>query len=85
MGALTLLAIALVASSSLGHGCMALSTRDDTILDENGNTLVLMGANWFGFNNAATMVRGASESAAPSSTRMDTITSTDGSDGRVGQ
>ena len=62
MGALTLLLVmALVALSSLGSGCMALSTRDDNILDENGTPLVLMGANWFGFNNAATIVRGASE------------------------
>ena len=62
MDALTLLLVmALVALSNPGSGCMALSTHDDTILDENSNTLVLMGANWFGFNNAATIVRGASE------------------------
>ena len=59
MGALTLLLVmALVALSSLGSGCMALSTRDDTILDENGNPVIFQGANWFGFNNGATMVRG---------------------------
>jgi hypothetical protein len=35
----------------------ALSSDNDTLLDENGNPLVLLGASWFGFNNGATMVR----------------------------
>ena len=63
MGPLSLLLVIALAtlSSLLDTGCMALSTRDDTVLDENGTPLVLMGANWFGFNNAATIVRGASE------------------------
>ena len=61
MGALTLLVVTLATLSNLDTGCMALSTRDDNILEENGTPLVLMGANWFGFNNAATIVRGASE------------------------
>eukprot|EP00955_Chlamydomonas_euryale_P104560 365574-Chlamydomonas_euryale.AAC.25 len=35
-----------------------LSVRDDQIVDEHGNPLKLVGANWFGFNNNAGMVRG---------------------------
>ena len=53
-----LLATTLAVALSGLSGCMALSTRDDTILDENGNPVIFQGANWFGFNNGATMVRG---------------------------
>ena len=54
MGALNFFLV--VALSGLS-GSVALSTFNDVILDENGAPLALMGANWFGFNNNATMVR----------------------------
>ena len=54
MGAINFFLV--VALSGLS-GSVALSTFNDVILDENGAPLALMGANWFGFNNNATMVR----------------------------
>ena len=49
-------------------GLLALSTIGTSIKDQGGNTLVLRGANWFGFNDGATMVRdGGRNRLVPSS------------------
>ncbi|KAG1668601.1 hypothetical protein FOA52_001470 [Chlamydomonas sp. UWO 241] len=57
-------ALLLLVYLCLSGSVSALSTLNDQILDGDGNTITLKGANWFGFNNNARMVDGMFDPSA---------------------